>query len=254
MSLLLFFILGLSVGILGTLMGIGGGIILIPVLLALYPELPPQHITAISLFCVAINSTVGSISYLIKKKVHLRSAALFSLASLPGAWLGVQLNGMLNRNTYETSFGAFLFIMGVYLFIKKPKPSSTVNTHQLNPNRKTYILGTIGSFFVGIFASVLGLGGGIIHVPFLIEVVQFPAHVAVATSHTILAVSTIVASAEHYINQTLTFHQPVVFYIAAGIALGAPFGAKLSSRVKGTTIVRLLSVALILAALRLVFF
>lgn len=250
--MILFFILGIAVGTFGTLMGIGGGIVLIPVLLTLYPHLDPQEITAMSLFCVAVNATSGSVSYFIRKKVHVKSAILFSLASLPGAWLGVQINGLFNRQSYETFFGTFLLTMGFYLFIRKPKPSSTVSTDQLNPSKKTYVIGIVGSFFVGIFSSVLGLGGGIIHVPFLIEVVRFPAHVAVATSQSILSLSTIIASIEHYFNGTLNFREPVVFYIAAGIILGAPLGAKIASKVKGTTIIRLLSIVLILAALRLI--
>lgn len=247
-----FFLLGLSVGCLGTLMGIGGGIILIPILLTLFPDLQPNQVTAISLFCVATNSTIGSISYLLKKKVHIPSALLFSAASLPGAWLGVQLNGMFDRVTFENFFGAFLFVMGIYLLLKKPKAHVNASTQELNPSKKQYMLGVIGSFFVGIFASVLGLGGGIIHVPFLIEVAHFPAHVAVATSHSILAVSTTVASIEHYLNGTLTFDRSFIFFIAAGIALGAPLGAKISSKVQGTTIVKFLGCALILAALRLI--
>lgn len=249
---MLFFLLGLCIGCLGTLMGIGGGIVLIPVLLTLYPELDPQEITAISLFCVATNSLTGSISYFIKKKVHIPSAILFSLASLPGAWFGVHLNGLFDRKSYELIFGIFLFIMGVYLLIKKPRAHTNAEFQKLEVTRKKYILGIIGSFFVGAFASILGLGGGIIHVPFLIEVAHFPAHIAVATSHSILAVSTSVASLEHYLNGTLTFNQSFIFYIAGGIILGAPIGARISSKVKGTTIVKLLGCALILAAFRLI--
>lgn len=250
----LFFLLGLLVGCLGTLMGIGGGIILIPVLLTTFPHLTPSEVTAISLFCVATNASVGSISYFIKKKVHIPSAILFSLASLPGAWLGVQLNSLFDRNTYEFVFGVFLFVIGIYLILKKPRPHVNADMAQWNPSPKKYFYGVLGSFFVGVFASVLGLGGGIIHVPFLIEVMQFPAHVAVATSHSILAVSTGVASIEHYINGTLRTDQAFMYSIAAGIVLGAPIGAKISSKIKGSTIIKLLGGAMILAAFRLILF
>lgn len=249
----LYFVLGVAVGSLGTLMGIGGGIVLVPVLLTLYPELSPAEITAISLFCVAANSITGSISYLIKKKVHIPSAILYSLACLPGTWLGVQLNAHLNRSTYEKFFGAFMLFMGAYLLIRKSKPHINLEMSSWKPTKQKYIWGTIGSFFVGVLASLLGLGGGIIHVPFLIEVIQFPVHTAVATSHSILAISSSAASIEHYLNGTLNFNHSFVLYIAAGIVLGAPLGAKISSKVKGTTIVKCLGVALILAALRLMF-
>lgn len=248
----LFFLLGLAVGCLGTIMGIGGGIVLIPVLLAIYPELAPDQITSMSLFCVAINSTVGSISYLRKKKVHIPSAILFSLASLPGAWLGVQLIHKIDRPTYELSFGIFLFIMGIYLFVKKPRSSHNSDMKDWQATRKKYILGTLGSFAVGLFASLLGLGGGIIHVPMMIELMHFPVHVAVATSHSILSVSTTLASVEHYMNGTLDFSKPAVLFIAGGILIGAPIGAKISSRIKGTTIVKMLGGALIIVAIRLI--
>ena len=245
-------LLGIFVGFVGTALGLGGGLILTPFLLYLYPEMPPNQLTAISLFCIAINSTIGALSYFRKKRVHLRSALLFSVASLPGAWFGVQLASLVQRSKFELIFGIFLAIIGSYLIIRKPNKHIDSHISEWKGTRARFTAGFLISFFVGTIASFLGIGGGIIHVPLLVEVMQFPAHTAVATSHFILAASAIIASVEHYTNGTLVFNS-LVLYIAAGIVIGSPLGAKASTKVKGANIMKLIGGVVILVGIRLLY-
>src|SRR6185437_6606910 len=78
-------LLGVAVGGVGTLVGAGGGFLLTPVLLLVYPHDSPQTLTAISLAAVWANSTSGSIAYARQRRIDLRSGIVFGLATLPGA-------------------------------------------------------------------------------------------------------------------------------------------------------------------------
>lgn len=234
----------------GAALGLGGGIILTPFILYMYPEMPPDQVTAISLFCISVNSTVGTIGYFRKKKVHLPTAILFSFASLPGAWFGVQLTHIVQRSKFELIFGIFLILIGAFLTLRK---SRTQNSGEgWKPLRSRLIMGFFISFIIGTLASFLGIGGGIIHVPLMVEVIQFPVHMAVATSQFILATSAIVASIEHYLNGSLVFNS-FALYIAAGILIGSPLGVRYSTRTKGTKIVKWIGVVVILVGARLIY-
>ena len=81
-------LLGFAVGVFGTLVGAGGGFILTPVLLLIYPQSTPALITAISLIVVFFNAGSGSLAYARQKRIDYRSGVVFALCTLPGSVLG----------------------------------------------------------------------------------------------------------------------------------------------------------------------
>jgi uncharacterized membrane protein YfcA len=112
-------------------------------------------------------------------------------------------------------------------------------------------MGSIGTAYIAVLSSLMGIGGGIIHVPFLIRVLHIEPHKATATSHFVLTFVALTASVTHVVmgafNQGLT----QTMYLAVGVMMGAPIGATLSARLQGSLIVRLLAGALCLVGLRL---
>src|SRR5262245_20103081 len=118
---LLLFALGLGIGTLGTLVGAGGGFILMPVFFFVYPHESPDRLTAISLSVVFFNALSGTISYGKKKRIDYRSGFFFSLASVPGAILGSYLTRYFSRDAFEPVFAALLGIAGTYLFLRPSK-------------------------------------------------------------------------------------------------------------------------------------
>jgi uncharacterized membrane protein YfcA len=112
-------------------------------------------------------------------------------------------------------------------------------------------IGLVIAFFVGVISGLLGIGGGIIHVPALTQILGFPTHIATATSHFIVAITTFAAIDTHLVSSTFTGDIGVAAMLSAGAVIGAQFGARLSQRVTGVLIVRLLAVGLVIVALRL---
>src|SRR5947208_7349101 len=104
--------LGFFIGAYGTLIGAGGGSLLVPALLLLLPQESPATITAISLAVVFFNAYSGTIAYVRMGRVDYRAGALFTLASLPGAVVGVLLVHELSRNLFAPLFGALLLVLG----------------------------------------------------------------------------------------------------------------------------------------------
>jgi uncharacterized membrane protein YfcA len=260
--------LGFLVGTFGTLIGAGGGFILVPVLLFVFPTLQPEVVTSISLAVVFLNAASGSVAYARLKRIDYKSAIIFAGASLPGSILGALVTSRIPRHTFNIILGILLIIVAIYLLIRPASNlSSTNNTDANRVNRTitdvykekyTYsfnqLIGIILSFFVGFLSSLLGIGGGIIHVPALASLLNFPVHIATATSHFILAIMALAGTIVHMIQGTFWHEWSKAVFIGIGVIGGAQVGARLSEKIKPKGIIRALAVALLLVGARLLFF
>jgi len=112
-------------------------------------------------------------------------------------------------------------------------------------------LAVLLSVAVGFVSSILGIGGGIIHVPVLTTFFAFPEHVATATSHFVLMFMAGAATGTHAIEGDYNSTLGITIALAAGVVAGAPLGAAISHRIHGRWIVRLLAIALGIVGLRL---
>ncbi len=110
LTILSYVVLGFAVGTFGTLVGIGGGVILVPIFL-LIMHWTPQHAIGTSLTVVFFNALSGSIAYIQQKRVYYDAAIRFSLATLPGAVAGSYLATYFAGRTFHIVFGIFLMVM-----------------------------------------------------------------------------------------------------------------------------------------------
>lgn len=246
-ELLLFTALGLCVGGIGTLIGAGGGFLLVPVLLFLYPNLSAEQITAISLTAVALNGLSGTAAYARLRRIDYRAGVWFALASLPGAALGLWLVGFVPRALFDRLMGGLLTALALYLFWRSARGAGG----GVRPVDNLLRLGVLWSFLVGVVSSLTGIGGGIIHVPLLIYTLGFPPHQATATSQFVLTITAGVAAAVHWGQGNLAGNSTLALAIGLGVVVGAQLGAAASRRVGGVVIVRVLSLALVLVGVRL---
>lgn len=249
----LYFFVGLATGLLGTLIGAGGGFLLTPLFLFLFPEMSASRLTALSLLAVAANSISGSIGYAFREQIHWKSVALFSAAALPGVFIGVHLSRILERSAFELIFAGFLFVMSAFVIWRSFRRKSEHTGLRGFWNTCTKLFGTLISFLIGILSSLLGIGGGIVHVPLLSEVFDYPLHLAAGTSHAILALTSIIAVLQHYLEGDLTPLESFVPFLVVGLIVGAQLGAALSKRLPSHRILLLLGLALISMAARLIY-
>jgi hypothetical protein len=93
---------GFVIGAYGTLIGAGGGFVLVPMLILFYPQEAPEVITSISLAVVFFNALSGSFAYIRLKRVDYRSGILFSAATIPGAILGAMTTSLIPRPLWDS--------------------------------------------------------------------------------------------------------------------------------------------------------
>ncbi len=257
--------LGFVVGAYGTVIGAGGGFMLVPVLLFVYPEYGPQQVTAISLAVVCANATSGSIAYGRHKRIDYRTGALFAVSSIPGVISGAIVVHYVPERLFSGLFGLMLLVLAVVALrgrspsVRPPQRGPGVLVRKLEDTEgRTYIYaykiwqGVLLSVGVGFVSSLFGIGGGVIHVPAMIILLHIPVQFAVATSHFVLAFMSGGGSVVHLIDGSLGGEQLVkAGALALGAVPGAQVGAWISHRIKGRYVLILLAVAIVVLGIRL---
>jgi len=238
--------IGFIVGAIGTLIGAGGGFLLVSTLLILEPDVPPDMITGISLAVVFFNAASGSIAYARMKRIDYKAGVIFAIAALPGSVIGAYATSHIPRHVFDEIFGFLLVAASLYLLITSGRESAQANSGPYN-----VWLGVAISAAVGFLSSLLGIGGGIIHVPALTQALNFSVHAATATSHFVLSITALVAILIHLSNGTLNGQLPTIAWLSIGAIAGAQAGARLSNRIGGTWILRGLATGLGLVGVRI---
>ncbi|HEY1267786.1 MAG TPA: sulfite exporter TauE/SafE family protein [Candidatus Binatia bacterium] len=257
--------LGFVIGAYGTLIGAGGGFVLVPLLLLAYPSASSDTITSISLAVVFFNALSGSIAYARARRIDYYSGVLFALATVPGAILGALTTAYIPRRFFDVLVGFFMLGAAVFLFCR-PAGEKPARQPRLGEFKRRVVeadgtehifhynraLGVGLSLVVGFLSSLLGIGGGFIHVTVLVGLLNFPVHIATATSHFVLSIMALSGTLTHIM--TGAFQQGGVrrtIMLSLGVVLGAQLGACLSSRIRGDWIIRGLALALALVGMRL---
>ena len=257
-------VLGFAVGTYGTIIGLGGGFILVPVLLFLYPDYDPEHLTAISLLVVWANTTSGSIEYARQGRIDYVTGLLFAASSAPGVLAGVFLVDFVPERTFTIIFALLLLALAAVAVhgpprgIRPPLSGRGVIIRQTVTAEGTYRYGyrlwqgAALSLVVGLASSLFGIGGGAIHVPVMISTLHFPVMLATATSQFILAFMSGGGSVIHLAKGTLSGEQLVrAAALGVGTVPGAQLGARLAQRIKARTVIKLLVIGLLILSFRL---
>jgi uncharacterized membrane protein YfcA len=250
------------------LVGAGGGFILVPILLLIYPERSAGEIASMGLLVVFANSVSGTVAYARQRRIDYRSAAWFISGTLPGAIGGALVVGFLPRRLFDAVFGLVLAGVGVFILLRRmptairdPVTGRGVFRREFRDSGGvTYVYayhlwkGVGTSLGIGFLSSLLGIGGGVIQVPVMATMLHFPLHIATATSQLVLAFMAGEGTLVHIVTGTLHFDRAFqqASWLAAGAVAGAQGGARLARRVRSTVIFRSLAAALVLVGVRLI--
>ena len=255
---------GLLAGTYGSLIGAGGGFIMVPLLLLLFPEEGPAVIAASSLFAVLFTGLSSTSAYAYIKRIDYKAGSLLGGATLPGAILGVHLLSFVPRSAFEIAMATLLIVLASYSFIR----SRFGRGQQILGGRRGYrtLVDRRGGVFVypvratmwstialvaGFLSSMMGIGGGLLQVPILVYALDMPIQVAVATSQFALTATALAGTVTHLTAGNLSLGWWNVGALSASVVVGAQVGARLSTRFSGPRVTLLLSVGLMVVGIRL---
>jgi uncharacterized membrane protein YfcA len=247
---------GAAAGVFGSLLGLGGGILIVP-LLALSMGLPLREAVAISLVAVIVTSSASAAVYLQRHVANLRLGMTLELFSATGALVGGLIAFLIDERILAGLFAALLVWVAISMARRKDPPRATpepampvdvttpvdvgapvevpVSAAVPNPSFAAelsgpgYLVhripaGMAGSVVAGLNSALLGVGGGIVKVPVMHLVMGVPLRVSTATSNLMMGI-TATASAVIYL-----VRDEIDPYVAGPIALGVFAGASIGSR------------------------
>lgn len=266
---------GVSVftGIIGSMLGLGGGFLNVPIMHYIANESISVAIGT-SLFIIMFTSFSATVEYARKGFVDYKLGLMLAVASIPGAFLGAYLTGWIQEIILKIIFGAVLVAVGFSMIFKnriKTLGSSQETLKEVKPEKRILVwkrvikfvndesheyfvnlpLGVVFSFMAGLASGLLGIGGGIVQVPVLNIALGVPMIVAVATSVFIITLTSLVGSFEHIMLGQVNWQ--IGFVMIIGAVIGAQIGVRITLKMAPHLLRKIFGVALILISTQMIY-
>ena len=266
-SLILLPLLAFLIGVVAAMLGIGGGVFLVPSLILLpWYALDPATASGTSLAAIVFISLSSTFRYRKQKRVDYLLGFAFATATIPGAFLGSYVKSIIETRILGLIFAFFLIFVSIRMFIgKRGKESKSEDSANKRGKKKRRIIDSYGKIFTysvnlravpllgfagGFSSGLLGIGGGSVLVPAMNMVLGIPIHVAVATSMFIMIfTSTSGTLTNIWLNQ-IRFDYALL--LAIGIIFGAQFGAHYAAKVSARNLQRIFAIVLLIASIRMI--
>jgi len=234
--------LGFGAGIVGSMIGLGGGIIIVPALT--FMGFPPTLAASNSLFGAFGNAGASVIAYARQRRIEYSLGIRLGLLAIPGTILGAVASVDATPELFKILFGALLVASGAYMLVKnRIKESGNVRTGTI------MVLAAAASFFAGMISSFFGVGGGIIFVPLMVIIMGMGMRRAAPTSQLVLLFTSLSGLIAHSVLGHPDFYQALL--LASGSFVGGLLGARISRDLRERFLRSMISAVIIIVAVRL---
>jgi uncharacterized membrane protein YfcA len=250
-----YIIIGIFCGFLSGLLGIGGGVIMIPALFFIMQHfgvetLHLMHLVIGTALTSMIFSSISSmLSHRAKKVINWRIIQYMTPGLVAGAFLGSYLAKILSSHILQLLFGVSIILVGLRFILQKSEPTN--KSYEISYWKLRYPLLGGGISFL---SALLGIGGGIFSVPIL-QTLGFPIRKAIATSSAITLYATFLASicyfvfGLHQITSEASFgyiYLPAFFAVTPLSVIFALFGAKIAHTIDTTILKKIFGISLLM--------
>lgn len=264
------FFFAVLAGLVGSMLGLGGGIIIIPALTLLY-GIDMRAAAATSLLCVVATSAAGTSSYLRKGLTDLRLGLLMEMPTVIGAIAGGVIAFHVQTSWLKALFSMLLLYTAWAMWRDSRRKATVASdaeseseaaglvldgsyTDPITGAKKAYRVrhiewGMLASTGAGVVSGMLGVGGGIIKVPVMRLKMGVPMKVATATSNFMIGITAATSVMLYFRHGQVQL--PVTAVCALGILLGATTGARIATRLNTRWLQRLFVVILLFTAMQM---
>jgi len=216
-------LVGVAAGASGTLLGVGGGAVIVPLLLLL--GIPIKKAAPASLVAI-LGTSLGGLGKLHRKGyVNWKLAIFLETASVLGALMGASLNTTLNEKVLETLLSLILIASAVTIKLRgEPRGREEEN------RAPKLAAAWLSSMAAGTLSSLLGIGGGLVKVPVLLIILNKPVKEAVSTSKLMVGITALAGIAGYTVKSTIDWRLAII--LAASTYTGAALAARILLRIR----------------------
>ena len=252
-------------GVLGSMVGLGGGIFLVPIL-SVFLGIPLKTAIAASAIGVVVNSITGTSVYLKHQLTNIRLALLMELTTTVGAIAGGLIVVAITPEALQIIFALALLGMGTAMFSRHRQSLPPISTGPdplrlrhvyFAPVRKVWeayipqhiLPGMLVGSFAGLMSGMLGIGGGAVKVPVMNGIMRVPVKAAAGTSMFMVGITVSASAFVYYVHDLID--PSVTVPAVLGILVGSQFGVRLGRLLPAAYLVRFLVVVLTYLAITL---
>ena len=246
-ELLLYVVCGLSAGLLGGYLGLGGGIVMVP-FLTVVAGVDIKAAVPVSVAAIVVNSFSASNEYLKKGMVDLELVVILAVFMVLGNISG----SLLSATVPATWTKLLLTVVLVYTAFSLLKGRQASERMAFADNRGKYLLVcTLLAFVTGTLSGLVGIGGGVIIVPVLYLVIGLPLATARGTSSLMIGFSAAAATAVYFLKGQIDLEMASA--VILGIIIGGKFGGFLGTMAKPIIVKVLFFIVMLYLAFRLAY-
>lgn len=249
---MIYLLVGLIAGLFGAMTGLGGGIIMVPVM-TIFLDVPIHKAVGVSLFAILVNSSISSVSYAKKGFTDFKLGLALEHTTVVGAVVGALLAGIINGRVLEIIFAIVLLFASLQMMspMRNLIAEQELRIRKLTPiyRVKKIKFGVALGTIAGCVAGMLGVGGGIFKIPIMYLVMDVPVKVAVATSSFMIMLTSAAGAWVFFLRGDIYIE--LALFISCGVALGSYVGSRIGIKLRGKWQTRLIASLLFIAALRM---
>ena len=235
------FFIGLASSFLGGLLGIGGGIILVPAMMILL-DIPYGQAIGLSLITIVITSFSATWKNLENDRIDYHKASILELGTIGGVIIAGILASRVSLDILDQLYGYFLFFIAILFLLAKKIPQRKSKTTSTP-------LGLFLGSFAGLLSFFLGIGSGVILVPTLRWTMGLSIHRATATSAWVVGTTAALAGLIHYMR--LPFNWTMILPLIIGALIGGVAGSSVGHKSTPKVLNTLFSFFVMIVAIRM---
>ena len=244
------FLIAIIMGFLASLLGVGGGIFMVPLLMLAGYVPTIQQAAGTSIAGVLFTSISSTIAYALRRAINFRIGLILMPTTILGAWCGARLTEVINAHWLSIGFGVLLlYPVAMMIQGKQPKEIKLSLRGEVR-GIKLYIAGAIIGLIAGTASGMFGIGGGTVMVPSLAVFLGLDIITAAATSLFVMVPSAMMGSYQHWVQGNL--HLELALPLILGLIIGAQIGPRIGSHIPKRRLRQLFGVVLLYAAINMI--